>query len=130
MPDGSDIPPVTVFVCQSCGDTGISESEPIAGARLLSALTERNPSPDTITVTGVDCLAVCERPVTVAFAAPGKWSYVLGDVDPDTDADDVLAAALAVAAVPHGVPAMEDRPRFFREGVVSRVPPHGWDTPG
>ncbi|WP_193371113.1 hypothetical protein [Pelagibius marinus] len=33
------------------------------------------------------------------------------------------AAARAVADSPHGVPAMEDRPAFFREGVIARVPP-------
>ncbi len=125
-PDGSRPSSVTVFVCQSCGE---QERGPLAGARLLNALRERNTDTDMITVTGVECLAVCERPMMVAFAARDKWSYVLGNVDPATDVDDILAAAKAVAASPCGVPAMEDRPAFFRDGVVSRVPPPGWEMP-
>ncbi|MGI9407769.1 MAG: DUF1636 family protein [Hyphomicrobiaceae bacterium] len=125
-PDSAGRPSVTIFVCESCGDAGAG---PADGAQLLANLRSRNSDPDTITVTGVDCLAVCEQPVSVAFAADGKWSYVLGDVKADTDVADILAAAKAVAVSPYGVPAMEDRPRFFRDGVVSRVPPAGWEMP-
>lgn len=117
---------VTVFVCEACGaDTG----DALSGKKLLAALQARNDSASRVTVTGVDCLAVCERPVTVAFAAEGKWTYIIGDVDPDCDADDVLAAAKAVGDSPYGVPAMVDRPEFFRRGVVSRTPPPGWEMP-
>ena len=82
-------------------------------------------SPD-ITVAPVDCFAVCDRPVTLAFRAPDsatRWSYLIGGADPDRDLADILTAARAVAASPHGVPAMADRPPFFRQGVIARVPP-------
>ncbi len=118
---------VTVFVCEACG---AEQGGVMSGTKLLNALQERNTDHSSgITVTGVDCLAVCERPVTVAFAAEGKWTYVIGDVDPDRDADDVLTAAGAVVASPYGVPEMADRPTFFRRGVVSRTPPPGWEMP-
>jgi predicted metal-binding protein len=76
-----------------------------------------------VEVQPVDCLAVCERPVTLAFQAAGGWTYIVGDADPARDLADILAAARAVAASPHGIPAMEDRPPFFRKGVIARVPP-------
>lgn len=74
-------------------------------------------------VNAAPCMAVCDRPVTVAFQALDAWSYVVAGVDADRDVDQVIAAALAIASSEHGIPAMADRPPFFRSGVVSRVPP-------
>lgn len=124
--DNAPAAPVTIFVCQSCS---MEQSAPLSGEKLLAALEDANTDPNQIAITGVDCLAVCERPVTVSFAAPDKWIYVIGDIDPETDAQDVLTAARAVAASPYGVPEMADRPPFFRNGVVSRTPPAGWAMP-
>ncbi|GAB4372848.1 MAG: hypothetical protein Kow00114_34520 [Kiloniellaceae bacterium] len=78
-----------------------------------------------VTVAPVDCFAVCDRPVTLAFRALDgqRWSYLIGGAEPERDLADILAAARAVAASPHGVPAMADRPAFFRNGVIARVPP-------
>lgn len=76
-----------------------------------------------MTVAPVDCFAVCERPVTVAFQAPGRWTYLIGGADPAGDLTDIIAAAKAVAASPHGIPAMAERPPFFRRGVIARLPP-------
>ncbi len=76
-----------------------------------------------IGIEAVECLAVCDRVVTLAFRAPGKWSYLVGDADPSVDTADILAAARSVAASPHGVPAMADRPPFFRRGTIARLPP-------
>lgn len=76
----------------------------------------------------MDCLAVCENAVVVAFAAPEKWTYVVGGASAagaagNGDADDVIAVAAAIGASVHGIPAMKDRPPFFRAGVIARVPP-------
>ncbi len=71
----------------------------------------------------MDCLAVCKRPCTVALAGDGKWTYVVGDLDPDTHADDVLAAALSYGESINGIIPWRQRPQAFRKGVISRVPP-------
>ena len=109
---------VCLQVCVLCED---SEGSP-AGRRLYEALLAATSEDPAITVAPVDCLAVCDRPVTLAFQAAGKWSYLVGGADPDRDLADILAAARAVAASPHGIPAMDDRPPFFREGVIARMP--------
>jgi predicted metal-binding protein len=109
---------VCLQVCVLCED---SEGSP-AGRRLYEALRAAAADFPEITVAPVDCLAVCDRPVTLAFQAVGKWSYVVGGADP-ADVADILAAARAVAASPHGIPAMDDRPPFFRDGVIARMPP-------
>lgn len=109
---------VCLQVCVACG-----EGEGDAGRRLYEALCAAAADLPEIAVAPVDCFAVCDRPVTLAFQAPGKWSYVIGGAEAARDVADILAAARAVAASPHGVPAMNDRPPFFRKGVVARVPP-------
>lgn len=107
-------------VCVLCGEA--AGGEPSAGRRLFEALhAAASDSPD-IEVAPADCFAVCDRPVTLAFQAPGRWSYIVGGAG-EADLADILAAARAVAASPQGVPAMDDRPPFFRKGVIARMPP-------
>jgi predicted metal-binding protein len=106
---------VCLQVCTACGED--------SGRRLYKALLARCAELPEVDVRPVDCLAVCERPVTLAFQAIDGWTYIVGDADPGRDLDDILVAARAVAASPHGIPAMDDRPPFFRTGVIARVAP-------
>jgi predicted metal-binding protein len=112
---------ICLQVCTACGEE--------SGRRLYDALLARSTDFPEIDVRPVDCLAVCERPVTLAFQAAGGWTYIVGDADPARDLDDILAAARVVAESPHGIPAMDDRPPFFRTGVIARVPPSGDQLP-
>jgi len=114
---------VCLQVCVSCIDAAGGDIP--AGRRLFEALHSACADLSDVDVQPVDCLAVCERPVTLLFRAsdPQRWSYLVGGADPERDLADILAAARAVAASPHGVPAMDDRPPVFRDGVIARVPP-------
>lgn len=114
---------VTVQVCVLCGEGDAGAGALPAGRRLFEALGAAVAATPEITIEAVECLAVCDRVVTLAFRAPGKWSYLVGDADPGADTGDILAAARSVAASPHGVPAMADRPPFFRRGTIARLPP-------
>jgi predicted metal-binding protein len=114
---------VTIFVCVSCAVEGASADKP--GRALYdtvsTALAARPGC--AATVKPVDCLAVCKRPCTVALAGDGKWTYVVGDLSPDTHADDVIAAALSYGATTNGIIPWRERPQSFRKGVISRIPP-------
>lgn len=113
---------MTIFVCGSCkaGEDGASRP----GERLIEALSARCGDIDAnIAVRAVDCLAVCKRPATISFVAPGKWTYVIGDIDIDAHVEDVIAAAQAYAESDTGIVAWKQRPIFFRKGVIARVPP-------
>ena len=114
---------VCIQVCATCDNRPDAGPDRTAGQSLHAALVAACTGEPGLTVEAVPCLAVCERPVTIAFRAPGKWSYVIGDVDIARDLPDIVLAAHAVAAAPHGVPAMDRRPRFFRTGVICRLPP-------
>lgn len=118
------MPGVCLQVCVLCGEAAGGDPDGVpAGRRLFEALLSAGAAFPEIEVAPVDCMAVCDRPVTLSFQASGRWSYLVGGADPAGDVDDILAAARAVAASPHGIPAMDGRPPFFRKGVIARLPP-------
>ncbi len=113
---------MTIFVCSSCKSADNGDARP--GLRLIETLSSRLAGQVSgIDLRSVDCLAVCKRPATISFVAPGKWTYVIGDIDVDAHAEDVIAAARAYAESETGVVAWKQRPMFFRKGVIARVPP-------
>jgi predicted metal-binding protein len=107
----------TLLVCVTCK----SERGPL-GAALYEALEARLADGD-IGLKPVECLSVCKRPCTVALAAPGKWTYVVGDLSRDDHIEDIVAAARRYAAAPDGLVPWRERPLSFRKGVISRTPP-------
>ena len=118
---------VTIFVCVSCrrplGD--VDESFDTPGRDLVEALQARlkDDGQESVVVTPVDCLAVCKRPCTVALSGADKWTYLIGDVEPDRHADEIVAAARSFAASENGIVPWRERPASFRKGVIARVPP-------
>ena len=112
--------PVTIDICTACRRS----DDPAGDGRLLLERVEALcTAEDGITVRPIECMAVCDRQVTVALRGPGLWSYVLGGVDAEHDGAELIAAARAVAASPHGVPKLRDRPPVFRKGVICRLLP-------
>ncbi len=116
--------PTRITVCTTCRAEGEAAQpmEARAGARLFRALAEA--APPGVALHGVECLSVCRRPCTVALAAPGKWTYVYGDLPADTGAAVILETARLYAAAPDGLIPWKLRPDAVRKGVVARLPPH------
>ena len=108
----------TLLVCVTCK----SDEGPM-GAGLFAALEARLVAEPHIALKAVECLSVCKRPCTVAFAAPGKWIYVVGDLKRELHLEDIVTAAGLYAASPVGIVPWRERPLAFRKGVVSRTPP-------
>ena len=108
----------TLLVCVTCK----SETGPM-GAGLFEALGGRLASEPDIALKAVECLSVCKRPCTVALAAAGKWTYVVGDLTCESHLEDIVIAARRYAASPAGIVPWRERPLSFRKGVVSRTPP-------
>jgi predicted metal-binding protein len=107
-----------LLVCVTCK----SDAGPL-GAGLFAALAERLAGETDIALRPIECLSVCKRPCTVALAAPGKWTYVVGDLTRESHLEDIVAAARRYAASPAGIVPWRERPISFRKGVVSRTPP-------
>jgi predicted metal-binding protein len=116
--DGRPSSAATLLVCVTCK----SDDGPL-GAGLFAALGERLAGETDIALGAIECLSVCKRPCTVALAAPGKWTYVVGDLMPEAHLEDIVTAARRYAASPAGIVPWRERPLSFRKGVVSRTPP-------
>ena len=141
----------TIFVCTTCRSAGqsLEPKEERAGFRLFEALSLGARTSGSAAATGlqlaqdelhaqertgrsaltefalvpVECLSVCKRPCTVAFAAPGKWTYVYGDLPDETSALTILAGAKLYAEAPDGLIPWKQRPDALKKGVVARIPP-------
>ena len=110
----------TLFVCITCRREGDPPDAPRPGARLYAALKDQAAD---LEIVPVECLSNCTRSCTAAVTAPGKWTYVIGHLDPDRHADDVLSFARLHAAHSDGLPVWRERPEHVRRNTIARVPP-------
>ncbi|MFT8674735.1 MAG: DUF1636 domain-containing protein [Acetobacter sp.] len=112
----------TLFVCTTCrAGQPVVDGQPVAGARLFTALTQAPPPPG-LAIAPVECLSACNNGCAVALSAPGCWSYVYGRLGLN-DVPDILAGAAAYAATPDGLVPWRERPQIFRKQSLARLPP-------
>ena len=122
-------PPITeLIICTTCRPAGASRDAPAAGAALFEAVqAARHPDAERwagVRLRGMACLSSCSRACTVAFQAPGKHSYLFGDLVPDAETARhlLMCAALHVQAS-DGSLARHERPERLRSGILARLPP-------
>jgi predicted metal-binding protein len=118
---------ITIFVCVTCrvpidGDENDFETP---GGELAAVLEARlrDVGASGIEVRSVECLSVCKRPCTIAFAGQDKWTYVIGGLDTKSHAEEIAAMAQRFAASKDGIIPWKERPLSFRKGVIARIPP-------
>lgn len=124
LPNPRTAPPTRLLVCTTCrtaGEQGLAGDR--AGARLLAALRERAAGDAAVDIVPVECLSVCTRACTVSLSAPGKWTYIYGDLPPETAAPIILDALKLYAATPDGLIPWKLRVDAIKKGVVARLPP-------
>ena len=110
----------TLFVCVTCRREGDPPDGIRPGARLHAALKEQAGDLD---VQSVECLSNCSRSCTAAIAAPGKWTYVVGNLDPERHVADMVQFARLHRASADGLTVWRDRPVHVRQNTIARVPP-------
>lgn len=120
--------PHHLFVCTSCRRPGEARDprELRSGAQLFRNLSERFAGwarRQDFVILPYECLSVCPRPCGIALRAPGKFTYVFGDVEPGETESAVIECATLYRRAPAGYLAREDRPHELRAGILARVPP-------
>lgn len=75
------------------------------------------------------CISQCKRPCAVAFSAPGRFTYLFGDLVALRDAAAVVDAFALYAARSDGFMERFERPEALRAGILARVPPPAWTGP-
>jgi predicted metal-binding protein len=115
-----------LFVCITCrllGET-TEDAQGRPGARLMKILSQLlEDGEQAIEIVPVECLSNCTRGCTVAVSGPGKWTYVIGALDPEQHADDVVRFARLHHAQADGLPVWRERPVHIRKNTIARVPP-------
>ncbi|NES79590.1 MULTISPECIES: DUF1636 domain-containing protein [Okeania] len=129
--------PQLLFVCTTCASVwkygkrqGIS-----GGEKLLDRLSQQYKNwhlRDRFTITPIECMSACSHSCAISFAAPGKHTYVFGDLPSQTEMLlEVSAAVLECASLydakSDGLLSWSERPEHLKKGVLARIPPliHG-----
>lgn len=73
-------------------------------------------------VSGIACMAGCSRPCTVAYRASEKATYLFGDIDPETDIDDLVAFAKQYRDLTDGWCNSTQCPGKLRQSTLARIP--------
>ena len=132
MTDGEDLPQPErpqLFVCVSCrcrGSEKPAEGVTTDGRKLYEQLRlsiEAMGADAPVQLVPTLCFANCERGCSAGIAAPGKWSYVMGELTPD-QAEDLLTYCRAYASAKTGVVLPSGRPVSLAKSVIARFPAH------
>ncbi len=118
-----------IYICKTCkpeGFTGEDGDRPgnLLAKELVAAARAKGLNVD-VEMKAVDCLSVCTRPCTVTFSAEGKFTYIVGDLEPGRDVDDLLAFSELYGAATDGITTWRERPECVRKHTIARVPPIG-----
>lgn len=113
-----------ITVCTACRHTG-SDCRP--GLELITRLRAAIENAGGATgalfeISGVACMASCDRPCTVAYHAGNKATYLFGDIDPAADIEDLLRFAEHYAGLDDGWCSASQRPGKLKHTTLARVP--------
>ena len=113
-----------ITICTSCKHKGTACNPGYALIeRLRHAIAQAGDSvTDDFEISGVACMAGCDHPCTVAYHGTRKATYLFGDVDPDTDIEDLLNFARQYAQLEDGWCAATQRPGKLSTSTLARVP--------
>ncbi len=118
----------TLFVCTTCASTWsdgkrVGESGGEKLFKQLSSLHQNWELAKEFSIEPIACMSSCDRPCTVSLTAPGKYTYLFGDLSPETAATAVLQCASQYYAKPDGIVPRKERPELLKKVLLARIPP-------
>lgn len=113
-----------ITVCTSCRHKGHScRPGYMLIERLRAAIsTAGDAISNDFEISGIACMAGCERPCTVAYHASEKATYLFGDIDPQENIDDLVDFAKQYADLDDGWCSATSRPPALSDKTLARVP--------
>ena len=121
----TDLPEVELLICTTCKSSdplAAVDDDSRAGAQLYAALMAGD-VPAGVTVHAVECLSNCTRGCTVALRGGDRWSYVYGNLNPETDVETLRDGAARYQAAADGLVPWRERSQHFRKNCIARIPP-------
>lgn len=131
-----NLPDAELLICVTCKtslsasplselkgpDLAGGEDETRPGAQLYAALIAGD-LPAGLHVHAVECLSNCTRGCTVALRGGDRWSYVYGNLNPDTDVETLRDGAARYLTAADGLVPWRERSQHFRKNCIARIPP-------
>lgn len=118
---------VQLQVCAPCTHPDREKRAPVKAGELfaarLAAEVAARPELAALRVVATPCIGNCAARCRVSFAGTGRWSWLIGGLDPDAPADALLEFARHWLSAPDGFVGKEDRPEPLRPLLLGRVPP-------
>lgn len=122
----------TIFVCQTCASIWQNGKRvgTSGGQHLLDQLMELyqnwSLAPE-FTIKSIECMSACDRSCVVAFTAPGKLTYLFGDLSSNVETLPAISAAVLECASlyltkPDGLMPWSERPELLKQGILARIP--------
>jgi predicted metal-binding protein len=110
----------TLHVCTTCrANQPLPEDGTPPGQRLFDKIAA-HATPD-LRVLPVKCLSSCDDGCAAAISAPGKWTYLLGNLE-QTLVPDLLTYAATYAQHPTGTVLPSKRPASLAKMILGRMP--------
>ena len=119
-----------LFVCKTCA-TVWKQGKPegkSGGQQLLEHLSELHQNwdlKDNFPIQEVQCMSACSHSCTVSFAAPGKYTYLFGNLPVQDSAAAILDCATQYYVKPDGSLPWSERPEPLKKGILAKIPPIG-----
>jgi predicted metal-binding protein len=120
----------TLFVCKSCSASiahdDVTEETITEGVLLLNQLQQLNQNQsehNKLNVQAVGCLWTCDRPCSVTFACPEKYTYHFVDLPAEAIADALLQFSQIYRQSEDGYVLPAKIPQSLRSRLLVRVPP-------
>lgn len=111
-----------LHVCTTCrAGLPLAEGQTAPGRHMHDAVAALLASDPAVELREVACLSSCDAGCAAAISQPGKWTYLLGRLDP-TLAADLLDYAATYAASRTGTVLPSKRPASLSRMVLGRVP--------
>jgi predicted metal-binding protein len=120
VPDG----PVIVSVCITCKTADGGE---VVGPDMFAAVEAALGRDEAnVVVRPVQCLSVCKRPATVAVTSPDGYTFLFGDLQPESGTAALASFVKSYQNSDYGLVPWRERAEVLRKGMVARVPPMRW----
>ncbi len=115
-----------LHICVTCrANEAVVEGQPVVGKRLHDSIAALMDDASPVRLRPVVCLGNCAQGCSAAVTQDGKWSYLLGHMNPG-HAADLLAYAAAFGASENGTVWRSGRAESLRDAIVARIPGHGF----
>ncbi len=122
--------PVSLWICITCRSSLAPSAAPTMttdGRELFDLVClqhNTHPEAELVTLQPVECMGGCDKGCTASIGAPGKYSYLFGELKPTTEhAIAMFDCALLLGQQAGPLLGRIHRPALLRDSLLGRIPP-------